>query len=425
MKSLDKLKIGHKIQGSISLLLLLSVCISGLALLKISYLDSSLDTLLGTNTPLPQSANEALTVVRDQLASDFLTLLTISLVMVASGLFLGYRLSRSIVIPIQTAETIANRIAEGDFSVEIEVQREDELGQLLLAMGNMTQKLQGMTHEVLSSSAQIAASAEQLSLITDQNKHSIQHQQSNTQQVATAINQMAATVQEVASHAAAAAQATQKANAEAGKGADVVQSNQKSIKQLVAKVVAASDTINTLKNDCNDIGGIVDVINSITDQTNLLALNAAIEAAHAGEHGRGFSVVAEEVRSLAQRTQESTLEIQNLVDRLQQGASSAVEVMDESRTHVEMSAERAMKAGGALQEITQAVMTINDMNIQIATASEQQSAVAEEINQNVVNINQAGDEVLDGSQQTALSSDELAKVALSLQSRMNQFKLTA
>jgi len=367
---------------------------------------------------------QALEIVKHEEESALYGMFGITLGAILIGSTLGYFFTISITRPIKTAVDASRRMAKGDFSIEIKSNNNDEIGQLLNAMGNMTQRLQDMIRKVLSSSDQIATSIEDMSAVTEQNSQAIYHQQSNTEQVVIAMNEMATTVQDIANNATSVAQATQRANTEANNGAEAVQSNQQSITQLVSKVVLASEKMDTLKGDSNNIGNIVNVINGIADQTNLLALNAAIEAARAGEQGRGFAVVADEVRSLAKRTQEATQDIQKLIEQLQQGALLAVKVMDESRIQVEACAERAVMAGQSLGTITQTVETINDMSTQIATASEQQSIVAENINQNVVNISQSGKEVLDGSQQSVLSNERLAKLAVNLQILMSQFRLT-
>ena len=408
MKTLKDLSISQKILGLAAIMFALVLVLAGYSAITFYQL---------TNSPHYPIANQSI---------FYFVLAVLVLLTLLTGLGLGYRISSNIKQRIDTATALATRISEGDFSTNFDAVStcKDETGALLETMESMARSLQNITHEVLSSADQIATAAKELSLVTDQNNQSIYDQQSSTQQVAAAVTEMATTVQEVTNHAVGAAEATQQANIEANKGASVVQNNQKSIRELVSTVTNASEKMDALNQECNDIGGVVDVINSITEQTNLLALNAAIEAAHAGEHGLGFSVVAEEVRSLAQRTQESTLEIQKLVERLQVGANQAVEMMDQSRSHVEASAERAIKAGQALEAITQAVMTINDMNSYIAAASEQQSSVAEEINQKVVTISQTGNRVLGGSQQTTRSSEDLANLASGLRALMGQFKLT-
>jgi len=383
-------------------------------------LDQELEQFL---IAVEKMTDQALEIVKHEEESALYGMLGITLSAILIGLTLGYFFTISITRPIKAAVDASNRMAEGDLSIEVKSDNNDEMGQLLNTMGNMAQRLQDMIRKVLSSSAQIAASAEEMSVVTEQNNQAIYHQQSSTEQVAIAMNEMATTVQDVASHTTSVAQATQQANTEANNGAEIVRNNQQSITQLVSKVVLASEKMDELKEDSNNIGNIVNVINNVADQTNLLALNAAIEAARAGEQGRGFAVVADEVRTLSQRTQEATKDIQKLIERLQQGALSAVEVMDESRIQVEVSAESAMVAGQSLGTITEAVETINDMSTQIATASEQQSIVAEDINQNVVNISQSGKEVLDGSQQSVVSSEKLAKLAAELEILMGQFRL--
>ncbi|MEH6575477.1 MAG: methyl-accepting chemotaxis protein [Amphritea sp.] len=369
--------------------------------------------------------DKALETAKHAEESALVGMISLTLIELVLGLILGYIVTISVTRPIKSAVSVANRMAEGDFSLDVKSDSKDETGQLLNAMGNMSRRLRKMITEVLGSSAQINASTAELSSVSEQSNQAIAYQQSNTEMVATAITEMVATVQDMAENTAGAAHATQQAKIEAQNGVEVVQNNQQAMEQLVSKVNLASDKMNQLKEDSNDIGGILGVIREIADQTNLLALNAAIEAARAGEQGRGFAVVADEVRSLAQRTQQSTQEIQALIDRLQQGTTAAVEVMNESCAQVEDNSQRAEKVRESLSAITQAVATINDMNVQIASASEQQLAVAEDVNQNVVNISESGDQILSGSKQNEISSEELAKLSGELQALMGRFKLTA
>ena len=237
------------------------------------------------------------------------------------------------------------------------------------------------------------------------------------------MNEMTATVQEVASHAAHAAEAATSARDEAQGGQRVVSANIDAIQRLADEVMQTAELINRLAEDSNAIGTVLDVIRGIAEQTNLLALNAAIEAARAGEQGRGFAVVADEVRTLAQRTQESTSEIQDMIERLQAGARNAVEAMEKGRAGAESSVRQAVTAGESLQAINQAVAAISDMNLQIATAAEEQSAVAEEINRNITTINMVADETAVGAEQTAEASQELARLAMNLQRIVSQFRV--
>jgi methyl-accepting chemotaxis protein len=269
----------------------------------------------------------------------------------------------------------------------------------------------------------LASAAEEMSAIMEETHRGTQQQQSETSQVVTAMNQMTATVQEVARHATEAAAAANNADQASIEGKQVVINTMKAIEDLSSEVHSAASVIGQLEKDSENIGAVLDVIKGIAEQTNLLALNAAIEAARAGEQGRGFAVVADEVRTLASRTQQSTQEIQEMIEKLQAGAQSAVKVMDDSRSRAEDSVSQAAQAGTSLEAITRAVSQITDMNTQIATAAEQQSSVAEEINRNVVNISDIVDRTAEGAQQTSTASEELANLAGQLQQLVNQFKV--
>ena len=260
-----------------------------------------------------------------------------------------------------------------------------------------------------------------LSTITERSSHGAQQQQSETEQVATAMNQMTATVQDVSQNAHYAADGALKADEEARNGARVVSDTIKAIHALAGNVENASGVIQRLESESENIGSVLDVIRGIAEQTNLLALNAAIEAARAGEQGRGFAVVADEVRTLASRTQQSTAEIQEMIQRLQVGSKDAVAVMEEGRRQTQAGVEQAARAGESLQRITESITTIRDMNAQIASAAEQQASVAEEINRSIVSISQVADETSLGMREAAMSSNQLTEYARQLQERVERF----
>lgn len=351
--------------------------------------------------------------------------LIISVVVAIVVALVGYFISTVVVSNISRVTRSLRDMekGEGDLSQRIDITGNDELGELVAAFNGFVEKLQGIIGHIMGSTAQLASAAEEMAAVSESSTRSSAQQQSEVSQVATAMNEMAATVQEVSRNAAHAADAAQDASSQANDGLKVVDLTISSINSLADAVGQASEVINQLENDTGNIGVVLEVIRGISEQTNLLALNAAIEAARAGEQGRGFAVVADEVRTLASRTQESTLEIQNMIEKLQSGASQAVEVMETGREQADKSVGHARQAGESLGGITQAVVSISDMNAQIATASEEQTAVAEEINQNIVNISQLGEDAVSSAQQTSAASEELARLSSELQGLVGQFKV--
>ena len=353
------------------------------------------------------------------------TTVFISAAAVVAGLIIAAFIGRLIGGPLcQTVEAM-NEIAQGggDLTRRLDESGDNEISRLAKAFNSFAEKVRAMVSQVYGSTTQLASAAEEMSAIMEETNRGTQQQQSETSQVVAAMNQMTATVQEVARHATEAASAANNADLASTEGKQVVINTMKAIESLSSEVHSAANVITQLEKDSENIGTVLDVIKGIAEQTNLLALNAAIEAARAGEQGRGFAVVADEVRTLASKTQQSTQEIQEMIEKLQAGAQTAVKVMDDSRAKAEESVTQAAQAGSSLEVITNSVSLIKDMNTQIATAAEEQSAVAEEINRNVVNISEIVDRTAEGASQTSMASEELAKLAGELQHLVNAFKV--
>ena len=315
------------------------------------------------------------------------------------------------------------RLADGDLVHRVAYQGRDELGKIASSFNTMADHVQDTLKELSKAVEQLAAAAEQTAAVSRQTSEGIHRQHLETDQVATAMHEMSATVQDVAGNAASAAQAAEKADSEAEHGQQVVTQSIQVIDSLAREVEHAAKVIGELEDASATISSVVDVIRGIADQTNLLALNAAIEAARAGEQGRGFAVVADEVRSLASRTQHSTEEIQSMIEKVQSGARRAVEVMEKSCEKAEAGRGQVADAGRVLEQITAAVATINDMNAMIASAAEEQSSVAEEINRNITNVSEIAEDTADASRQNVETSRELSSLAKHLHGLVQQFKL--
>ncbi|WP_139674037.1 methyl-accepting chemotaxis protein [Pseudomonas sp. F16(2018)] len=373
-------------------------------------------------------ASQAMTVsqttVRDQGTQQAKTLLAgATALALLLGVLAAFAITRQIIVPLRQTLAAAERVAGGDLRQDLKADRRDELGQLQASMQRMTQSLRELIGGIGDGVTQIASAAEELSAVTEQTSAGVNNQKVETDQVATAMNEMAATVQEVARNAEQASEAALMADQQAREGDKVVGEAISQIERLASEVVNSSEAMNQLKAESDKIGSVLDVIKSVAQQTNLLALNAAIEAARAGEAGRGFAVVADEVRSLAQRTQQSTEEIEELIASLQNGTERVAGVMDSSRALTDSSVELTRRAGDSLGTITRTVSSIQSMNQQIATAAEQQSAVAEEINRSVMNVRDISDQTSAASEETASSSVELARLGTHLQGLVGRFRL--
>lgn len=343
----------------------------------------------------------------------------------ALGLGLAWAVAFMITCPLTAAVDAMKDVSEGegDLTLRLNVSGKDEIGQLASSFNGFITKMQDVIREVTASTSQLSAAAEEMSMITSETRTGVQRQQSETALVATAINEMSSTVHEVAGNADTAASGASQADNQAEQGKQVVSSTVSSIKTLASEVETASEVIGQLEKDSESIGSVLEVIRGIAEQTNLLALNAAIEAARAGEQGRGFAVVADEVRSLASRTQESTQEIQEMIERLQRGSRDAVTAMEAGQEQAHQTVEQASKAEISLSEISSAVAQINEMNAHIAEASRQQGEVVEEINKNIVNITQVADSSAEGADQLSTASQEMANLAVNLETQVSHFKI--
>jgi len=350
-------------------------------------------------------------------------MITIAILLFIVGSLLSFFLIKSMSKRLNIAVQSAVKIANGDLTGEIESSGKDEISTVLASMAKMQDNLKELISAIDQSSSVLASSSQQLSASSEQTNQSVHEQKGEIGQIATAITEMAATVQEVAANTVQTSDATKLAINKSQNGNNLVKETITSIEALNSEISHASEVIKNLSNESISIASVLDVIKGIAEQTNLLALNAAIEAARAGEQGRGFAVVADEVRTLAQRTQESTSDIEVMVGNLQVGASNAVNVMNISQEKTAATVTSIGKTGDALSDITQSINEISDMNAQIASAAEEQSAVAEEINRNIHAVTSSVDMVASASTEVTASSESLADTAQRLHQDVQVFKL--
>ncbi|KIF59970.1 chemotaxis protein [Pseudomonas fluorescens] len=360
-----------------------------------------------------------------QRKSDTFGMAMVGLVIAGIGLLVIWLVGHGIARPLKQMVAMLDDIAqgEGDLTRRLSSDRSDELGSIAKGFNTFLAKLQAMITQVVTSVQSVSDSSEHTADIAIRTNIGVQKQMAEIDQVATAVQEMTATAQDVARNATQAAQAASHADQAASQGMQIVRDTSNSIGVLAVEIGKAVDVVQTLAKDSENINAILTAIRGIAEQTNLLALNAAIEAARAGEQGRGFAVVADEVRNLAQKTQKATEEIQTMIQQLQQGTRDVVRVMEDSQNRTDESVQHAAKAAEALETITQAVSVINDMNTQIASAAEEQSAVADDINRNVINIGQVANEVAGGADESSSASAGLTKLAEQQRRLINQFKV--
>ena len=381
-------------------------------------------TILAKQISLANETNETTnTMVEDAVSTGTTSTWSILIISVIASIGIAVYILLSITRPLSRVNEMLNIVASGDLSRKLDDSGSDEFSLLSKNCNSLIDSLRNLIESIVSRSTQLAAAAEETSAVTAQSTSAIEEQRNQVEQAATATTQMSSTSQSVLASANDALGEIKQADDEAVRIKDISDNNRKTIELLANEVESASQVINKLQQDSASIGGILDVIRGIAEQTNLLALNAAIEAARAGEQGRGFAVVADEVRTLASRTQESTQEIHNMIEVLQSGAEKAVAVMSTGKTQAANCVEQSELADKALETITHAVHEAYDRSSQIATAAEEQSVVAHEISENLESIVAIAEQTTAGSQQTATSSGEVARLAEELQQSVQEFKL--
>jgi methyl-accepting chemotaxis protein len=377
-----------------------------------------LNKLVALNNSDAKTASAA---AGEQYRSAITGIIAVAVIAALMTVLLAWLLTRSIVTPLNRALQAAQTIAGGNLTNVIEVDGTDEPARLLGALSAMQASLRKTIEQIAGSATQLGAAAEELSTVTQEASRGLQQQTNEIEQAATAVNEMTAAVEEVARNAVSTSEASNQSTQAAREGRDRVVETVGAIQTMTHDVQNTSVMIEGLAAQGRDIGKVLDVIRAIAEQTNLLALNAAIEAARAGEAGRGFAVVADEVRALAHRTAQSTQEIEKMVAGIQNGTGQAVSSMQQSNQRTQSTLEMARAAGVALEQITQSIQLINERNLVIASASEEQAQVSREVDRNLVNIRDLATQSAAGANQTSAATHELSRLAVDLNAMVARF----
>lgn len=393
---------------------------SGLMKISADSVESAIKRLIELNNAKAKKAGEDATALYEDtklIVGGFIAASTMA------AIILALMYTRSITYPVSQSLIIAERIAKNDLTEVIEPQGDDEVARLIMALKAMQGGLRTTLSSISDSSNQLASTAEEMHAVTEDANKGMQRQNDEVEMAATAVTEMSAAVEEVARNASAASEAATRSNSSAVSGRARVDQTVEAISLMVGSVEDATKEVQGLAVMATDISKVLDVIRAIAEQTNLLALNAAIEAARAGEAGRGFAVVADEVRALAHRTQQSTSEIEQMISSIQKCTGAAVSAMSLTNAQAQKTLDTAHGAGSALVEITESIDDITERNVLIATASEEQAQVAREVDRSLVSIRDLSSQASDGSSQTAIATSELTKLAVELNRLVSQFRM--